>query len=72
MAFLWAEDDQNHLAACWDTDSPEHKEAKTQAKQLRDYRMKRWGKTAFEKMVERTPSVSVFDLHKKHAKEKRP
>lgn len=62
MAFLWAEQDRSSLADCWPLGSPERAEAREQAKQLRDYRLQRWGKTKLEGLIERSTPKNISQL----------
>lgn len=45
LAFVWAEQDRASLADCWPIGCAEHEKAATEAGWLREYRLKRWGKT---------------------------
>jgi len=56
LAFVWAEQDRAALADCYHGVGPEAQEAYGHAKQLKEYRLKRWGKTRLEKMIKLTPA----------------
>lgn len=49
-ACIYAEADRRHFADCNAIGSPERAEAEAEAKQLHDYRVKRWGITRHESM----------------------
>lgn len=53
LAFICGEQDRASLADCWPAGSPEREAAAWQAEQMREYRMKRWGRTNMEAMLER-------------------
>jgi hypothetical protein len=61
LAFLYAESYEISLAdSCPGTD--EAKRSLAKARQFRDTRRKRWGKTHLETYMENSKSVSVFDI----------
>lgn len=51
LAFVFAESDRENYALCCAMGSAERDEAMLLAKKFRNYRMKRWGGTAFEKAI---------------------
>lgn len=48
LAFIWAEQDRDAMADAWPRASAESKHAAFQALQLRNYRLKHWGRTKLE------------------------
>jgi hypothetical protein len=59
LAFVWAEQDRAALADAWPKGSPERKKAASQADELRRYRLKRWGNTRLENLLDRATSKSI-------------
>lgn len=59
-AFIWAEQDRVSYADCWEKGSLERKEVEAQYVQLRAYRMKHWGKTKIESVLENAKPVKVM------------
>lgn len=67
LAFVWAEQDRAGLADAWGYETPEGKKALDEAKQLREYRLKRWGKSRrdyFDDSLKSTESVPINKLNK--------
>ncbi len=64
LAFIWAEQDRSSLADAWPKGSDEAKKAALQAKQLRDYRMRRWGRTMLESMCDKAKSKNLKDIRR--------
>ncbi len=62
-AFMWAEQDRWSLAECWPIGSPERAEAESDYQQVRNYRLKKWGKSKMEAILEETPSKSINEIH---------
>lgn len=56
LAFLYGEQDRAAMADAWPKGSSERAEAESVRAQMRKYRMKRWGRTAFEAMIENAES----------------
>ena len=65
LAFIWAEQDRQTLAECWPPGSKERRQAASEANQLRRYRLKRWGRTKLEVILDGAKPVRVQDLFKK-------
>lgn len=61
LACIYAETDQEEHARCIAHTDDEEDKAKTEAflKQLRAYRLKRWGKTKLEAAMEKMKPVSI-------------
>lgn len=59
LAFVWAEQDRNAMADAWPAGSDERKEAEAECRQLRDHRMKRWGRTKLEAVMDGAKSMRV-------------
>ncbi len=59
LAFIWAEQDRDAMADAWPKGSVERAEALAVLKQLRDYRMKRWGRTRLESILSEAVSRRV-------------
>lgn len=51
LAFVWAEQDRQSLADCYPEGAKEKKKHRAEAKQLRDYRIKRWGYTKLDRIM---------------------
>jgi hypothetical protein len=59
-AFIWAEGDRESFALCCKKGSAERENAASEARQLREYRIKKWGSTALEQAIaEATHVVDV-------------
>jgi hypothetical protein len=59
LAFVWAEEDRLAYADCYPKDTPEYLEALADAKSFREYRMKRWGRTFLEGVLEDAEKVEI-------------
>jgi hypothetical protein len=64
LAFIYGEQDRMGLADACGFDTRDGKRALSVAKQMRAYRMKRWGKTALEATMGTVKSVSISDIAK--------
>ena len=68
LAFIWAEQDRRSLAECWPAESKERRQCGKEAEALRNYRLKKWGRTKLEVILE-DPTVrsigmqEIKDLH---------
>lgn len=62
LAFVWAEQDRSSLAQCWPKGSLERQEAAEEANQLRQYRLKRWGRTLGDAALESVKSMPILKL----------
>lgn len=58
-AFIWAEGDRESFSQCWPDGSSEKLEATDMARQLREYRMKRWGATAVETSISKADTMDA-------------
>ena len=52
LAFIYAEQDRRAYADCWPEGSPERKAADTEADIFKKYRLKRWGRTHLEAVLD--------------------
>lgn len=59
LAFVWAEQDRSSFADAWPDGSEEQKAARWEQNQLREYRLKRWGKTRLEAKIEQAESRTI-------------
>lgn len=64
LACIYAESDREALVAAYEhmPRDPERKRAERFLKQLRAYRLKRWGQTNLEATMEKMRPVSVADV----------
>ena len=62
LAFVWAEQDRAGLADAWPRGSSERAECLDMVRQLRAYRMKRWGRTKLEAVLGSAKAVAVGDM----------
>lgn len=65
LAFIWAEQDRSAMAQAWPAGSKERAEAWAQVKALRAYRLKRWGKTKMETIMESAKPANALDVLKR-------
>ncbi len=65
LAFVWAEQDRDSIADCWPPNSPERAEAENESRQLRAYRMKKWGRTVGDRIGEKCKTVSLSEIAKR-------
>lgn len=62
LAFIWAEQDRSAMAEAWPAGSKERVKAWAHVKQLRAYRIKRWGKTKMETIMGTVKPANAFDV----------
>ena len=61
-AFIWAEQDRSSLVQCYDDRDSQKAIHQNQVKQLRAYRLKKWGRTAMEAIEENCKSVPLSKI----------
>jgi hypothetical protein len=64
LACIYAEDDRQGFADAYAKDTPERAEALDLVRQLRAYRLKRWGKTKLESALESGTPTPVAEITK--------
>lgn len=62
LAFIYAQQDREAMLSCVSESSDEYKKVEELVEQLRNYRLKRWGRTKFECDFDNARSVSVVEL----------
>ena len=67
LAFLFAEQDRASFVQCYPENSrdPYCVKARRLVKQLREYRLRRWGKTRFETEMETAKTINVAQAIKR-------
>lgn len=73
LACIYAESDQQEFLRCWTDDVSDEgkrvtRETKAFLKKVRAYRLKRWGKTQGEIILEQAKPVSIRELAKRGEK----
>ncbi len=61
LAFIWAEQDRDALAECYNPGTEERAEHRAEAAQLRAYRQNRFGRTVSED-IDTLPPISIQEL----------
>ena len=65
LACIYAQQDRETLAGCCAEDDPAGIEARNLAQQIAAYRLKRWGKTKLESVMETMVNVPVQEFLKR-------
>lgn len=66
LAFLYAQQDREGFLDAIRNSGMDDEERETRAliKELRQYRLKRWGKTKYEAAIEKAPSKTIDEIRK--------
>ena len=62
LAFICGEQDRRSFADCWPPKSKERKAAAKLADAMHAYRVKRWGRTKLEAVLDGAKPVSIHDI----------
>ncbi len=64
LAFIWAEQDRDALAECFNPGTKERAEHRAEAAQLLAYRQKRFGRTVSDD-IDTLPPISIQELRRR-------